>query len=127
MNSANVLQAARGPILLITLGALMVIDYNTPFGFSHTWPVLIIVFGILKLLERMAGPPDPPVYAVPTAPGAPGVSVPPGYQASSGAYQGSMYQPAPGYETNPGYEPAPGYEPHSALQPPAQNPGGNPQ
>jgi hypothetical protein len=121
MNSANVLQAARGPILLITLGALMVIDYNTPFAFSHTWPVLIIVFGILKLLERMAGPPEPPIYGVPSAPGAPGVSVPPGFQAPPGAYQGSMYEPAPGYD------PASGYESHPGIQPPAQNPGGNPQ
>ena len=112
MNSANVVQAARGPILLITLGALMVIDYHTPFSFSHTWPVLIIVFGILKLLERVAGPPEPPIYGVPSAPGAPGVSVPPGFQAPPGAYQGSMYEPAPGYEHH---------------EPPAQNPGGNPQ
>jgi hypothetical protein len=62
MNIASLIQAARGPILLITIGALMAIDYNTAFGFSHTWPVLIIVFGVLKLLERMATPP-PPVYA----------------------------------------------------------------
>jgi hypothetical protein len=127
MNSANVVQAARGPILLITLGALMVIDYHTPFSFSHTWPVLIIVFGILKLLERVAGPPEPPIYGVPSAPGAPGVSVPPGFQAPpgpyppAGAYQGSMYEPAPGYEQ------APGYEPHPGVEPPVQNPGGHPQ
>jgi hypothetical protein len=74
MNLGNAIQAARGPILLITVGTLIVVDYNTPFGFSHTWPILIIVFGVLKLLERVAGPPVEPPY-VPVTP------VPPGFQA----------------------------------------------
>ena len=87
MNLANAIQAARGPILLITLGALMAIDYNTPFGFSRTWPVLIIVFGLLKLLERVAGPATPP--------GPPFVApVPPGFQQPrnpGGSYPGGPY------------------------------------
>ncbi len=66
MNSGNFVQAStlvqaiRGPIMLITLGALVAIDYAGVFGFWRTWPILIIVFGILKLLERAgAKPPDP--------------------------------------------------------------------
>jgi len=74
MNLGNVIQAARGPLLLITIGVLIVIDYNTPFGFSHTWPILIIVFGVLKLLERVAGPPVPPPQPPYVA------TVPPGFQ-----------------------------------------------
>jgi hypothetical protein len=53
--AGNLIQAVRGPIMLITLGALVEIDYLGIYGFSRTWPVLIIVFGQLKLLEKVAG------------------------------------------------------------------------
>ncbi len=53
MNGASFIQAARGPVLLITLGALLAIHQNTAWGFEQTFPVLIIVFGIMKLLERV--------------------------------------------------------------------------
>ena len=106
VNVASFIQAARGPILLITVGVLMVIAYNTPFGFERTWPALIIIFGILKLLERVAAGPRPPAYTAP---------VPPGFQPPSGAYQG------PGSYPGSVYEPSPGY------RPPPQNPGGNAQ
>lgn len=90
MNSANILQAVRGPIMLITVGVLIVLDYNTPFTFGHTWPVLFIVFGVLKLLERMASPPQPPAPPLYTAP--PGFGPGTGYQAPPGTYTGSGYQ-----------------------------------
>jgi hypothetical protein len=55
MNDASkFVQAIRGPIMLITLGALVAIDYAGIYGFRRTWPVLIIVFGVLKLMERSA-------------------------------------------------------------------------
>jgi hypothetical protein len=60
MNSANssvLISAIRGPILLITLGTLVALDYFAGYRFSRTWPILIIVFGVLKLLERLAAPP----------------------------------------------------------------------
>jgi len=44
--------ALRGPLLLITLGVLFAVDYQGAYGFHRTWPVLIIVFGVMKLLER---------------------------------------------------------------------------
>ena len=47
--------AVRGPLMLITLGTLMAIDHAGGMRFSRTWPVLIIVFGILKLAEYMKG------------------------------------------------------------------------
>lgn len=64
------LQATRGPILLITLGALVLMDYVGMFGFNRTWPVLIIVFGVMKLLEQVtkpAPPPPPPTMTYPPA------------------------------------------------------------
>ncbi len=47
-------RAVRGPILLMMLGALFAIDYYGPFPFSRTWPLLLIVFGLMKLIERAA-------------------------------------------------------------------------
>jgi len=57
-SAASLIQAARGPLMLITLGSLVEIDYMGIYGFSRTWPVLIIVFGLLKLLERVVAAPS---------------------------------------------------------------------
>ncbi len=56
-SSGTLAQAIRGPILLITLGTLLSVDHFGPYSFWRTWPVLIIVFGLLKLLERAASRP----------------------------------------------------------------------
>lgn len=47
--SAYLVRAITGPILLITIGVLFAFDRFTEFHFSQTWPVLLIVFGLLKL------------------------------------------------------------------------------
>lgn len=57
--SSNLIQAVRGPIMLIALGTLVALDYFAGYGFSRTWPLLIILFGVLKLLERVFVPPPP--------------------------------------------------------------------
>ena len=64
-SSYNLVQAIRGPLMLILLGTLVAMDYFGVYGFSRTWPILIIVFGLLKLLEKlvahpMPSPPMPP-------------------------------------------------------------------
>ena len=59
-SSGTLLGAIRGPILLITLGTLLAVDHFGPWGFWRTWPVLIILFGLLKLLERVALRPPAP-------------------------------------------------------------------
>lgn len=56
--SNSLIQAIRGPIMLITLGSLVAADYFGIYGFSRTWPLLIIMFGILKLLEKVAENPQ---------------------------------------------------------------------
>ncbi len=60
MNATNnsLIQAIRGPIMLITLGSLVAMDYFGVYGFSRTWPFLIIMFGVLKLLEKIAENPQ---------------------------------------------------------------------
>ncbi|MBV8818822.1 MAG: hypothetical protein JO022_10735 [Acidobacteriaceae bacterium] len=56
MNSvltSDLIQAVRGPIMLITLGGLVALDNVSGISFvNRTWPVLLIVFGLLKLLEK---------------------------------------------------------------------------
>lgn len=52
-------RAVRGPVMLIALGTLFAMDQAGGWGFERTWPVLIILFGVFKLLERSMGP----VYA----------------------------------------------------------------
>jgi len=59
----SVIRAIRGPITLITLGALFALNNFTPYRFEQTWPVLLIVFGLLSLMKRsaqQAAPPTPP-------------------------------------------------------------------
>ncbi|MBM3727949.1 MAG: hypothetical protein FJW40_21300 [Acidobacteria bacterium] len=52
--AGTLLGAVRGPIVLITLGILFALDVTfDAFHFRHTWPVLIIVIGVLKLAESM--------------------------------------------------------------------------
>jgi hypothetical protein len=47
--SAALVRAAKGPIILITIGVLFAVDRFTDFRFSQTWPVLLIVIGLLQL------------------------------------------------------------------------------
>jgi hypothetical protein len=45
-------RAIRGPLLLIALGVLLVLQRFSDFSFQRSWPILIILFGVLKLAER---------------------------------------------------------------------------
>jgi len=91
--------ALRGPVTMITLGVLFALNNFTPWGFQQTWPVLLIVFGLLSLMRRAATPPRP----YPAGPAAP----PPYYTAPP--YTAPPYTPpAGGYKQSPYTEPAPG-------------------
>lgn len=52
-NRPNLIGAIRGPIMLITIGTLFALDKFTGFGFSRTWPAILIVLGLLSLGERL--------------------------------------------------------------------------
>ena len=54
VSSVELIRAVRGPILLIVLGILFVGEYWGQWPFYKTWPVLLIVYGLLKLLEHLA-------------------------------------------------------------------------
>jgi hypothetical protein len=68
-----IVRATRGPIVLVTMGVLFWLDQTDQIGFGRTWPVLIIVFGVLKLIERLLAPAIPPMPPMP-----PVSPVPPG-------------------------------------------------
>jgi hypothetical protein len=72
-NDVPLVCAIRGPVTLITVGGLFALNNFTPYGIEKTWPVILIVFGLLSLLRRGAAPaaaprPDYP-YNFPPAPG----------------------------------------------------------
>jgi TM2 domain-containing membrane protein YozV len=41
-----------GPVILITIGALSLLDNLRGPGWDRTWPVILLVIGLLKLMER---------------------------------------------------------------------------
>jgi len=61
-NEGSLIRAIRGPITLITVGVLFALNNFTAYRFHQTWPVLLIVFGLLSLLRRGTDP-------MPTGPG----------------------------------------------------------
>ena len=91
--STYLLQAIRGPIILITIGVLFAFDRFTEFRFSQTWPVLLIVVGVLRLVggprirRRDYPAPGPQPQYAPPAPG------PTGYNATQ--YSNSPYAAPP--------------------------------
>lgn len=54
---ATLARAVLGPLMLITLGALLAEDSMGSVSFGRTWPVLLIVFGLGKLLDFMGSRP----------------------------------------------------------------------
>lgn len=61
MNTVGaLLRAMRGPLLLMVLGALLAQARFGGISFTKTWPVLLIVLGLLKLAERLASRPGEP-------------------------------------------------------------------
>jgi hypothetical protein len=82
--------ALRGPLTLITVGVLFAVNNFTPYGFDKTWPVILIVFGLLTLVGRgtapLAAPPEPPA-----APPPPSFSFTP----PAGGYRQSAYTQPP--------------------------------
>ena len=80
-------QAVRGPVLLVALGVLCAMHQAGFVSLSRTWPLIIIVVGVLKLIERAFLPaPVPPPFPSQWAP----------QPASPGAYQYQGFTRTPG-------------------------------
>jgi hypothetical protein len=64
--SQLLLRSIKGPVIMITIGVLFAADRFTDYHFHQTWPVLLIVIGLMQLLagrRRRADyypPPAPP-------------------------------------------------------------------
>jgi hypothetical protein len=70
-----------GPAILITLGVLFLLDSVSRVGFGRTWPAILLVIGVVKLIQGNAssdghiGPPQRGASAFPpTPPPPPGAS-----------------------------------------------------
>ena len=103
-DNAAFLRAIKAPIMMITVGVLFALDSFTPLSFSRTWPVLLVVAGLLSLGRRSCrynpprgryqyraqwGPPQPATPPPPPPPAAPTTAGP-------GSYRGSQYEGTPG-------------------------------
>jgi len=86
--TSALIRAIRGPVVLIALGALTAADTFGTYSLTRTWPVILILFGLLKLAEKAAEsrdyegpgggfPQGPAAYA-----GGPPMPGQPGYQGS---------------------------------------------
>jgi hypothetical protein len=78
MNQYLFLRRMRAPIMLLTFGITAILDEYAGISYAHSWPLYIIVWGLLKLAENAilaqnppAAPAPWPGYATPgTVPGA---------------------------------------------------------
>jgi hypothetical protein len=89
MNSWLLIRRLRGPAFLILVGVTALLNQWGVLSFSRSWPLYLILAGVIGLAERaaiMVAPPVPPVYPGAYAPAAyaQGTPVPPytGPQAS---------------------------------------------
>ena len=60
--NGGLIRACRGPLVLITLGCLTAADTFWQYPLSRTWPILLILFGLLKLAEKATGSRDDGPY-----------------------------------------------------------------
>jgi cell wall-active antibiotic response 4TMS protein YvqF/B-box zinc finger protein len=78
-----------GPVLLVTIGTLFLLQSLNVASFDRTWPAILLVIGVVKLLQSNAStlghidrfspgpptaPPVPPIPPVPSIPQEPGAS-----------------------------------------------------
>jgi hypothetical protein len=80
-----------GPAMLVTLGVLFLLDTTSRVGFGRTWPAILLVIGVVKLMQSNAssdghiGPLPPGIpMAPPSAPPPPPVVESPQSPTSSG-------------------------------------------
>lgn len=72
-------RSLTGPVVLVTVGVLSLLDNLHGPGWDRTWPVILLVIGAVKLLEHtghLGGPPSAPAGTFPPA-GAPSAQQPP--------------------------------------------------
>jgi Domain of unknown function (DUF5668) len=74
MNQYLLLRRLRGPAILLTFGLTALLNEYGVISYGHSWPLYLIVIGILQLAERAAlsqaplAPPVAPPMGYPPAP-----------------------------------------------------------
>ena len=59
LDNPALLNAIQGPVLMITVGALFALDQNDILGFRQSWPIILIVVGVLQLTRWNSRRPQP--------------------------------------------------------------------
>lgn len=77
MNQYLFLQRITGPAMLLTFGVCALLDQWHILNFGRSWPLYLIVLGVIKLAQRAAlaagePPPFQPGYSGYPPPGVPG-------------------------------------------------------
>jgi hypothetical protein len=101
MNQYLFLRRMRGPIILLTFGITAILDEYAGISYGHSWPLYIIVWGLLKLAENAILVQNPPAAGT----GYPGY---PGYPAPGTTGATTYTGTTPGDATTPGVIPAQG-------------------
>jgi hypothetical protein len=85
------MRGLRGPVMVITVGVLFALNNFTEYRFEETWPVLIIVAGLVSLLGRAVAP--PPMVPPPMGPPPPYTTYQPPQPppAAAGGYRQTPY------------------------------------
>lgn len=55
IGTAEYYRAIRGPVLLVGFGVLLLLQQLDVVGFGKTWPVLLILWGVMEMLHRVVG------------------------------------------------------------------------
>lgn len=87
MNQYLFLRRMRGPIILLTFGITAILDEYAGISYAHSWPLYIIVWGLLKLAENAILAQNPPAQPAPW-PGYPMPGATPGATTYTGAMPG---------------------------------------
>jgi hypothetical protein len=69
-------RAYTGPAVLVTLGVLFLLDQFTRAGFGETWPILLIIIGVVVFVQRTASTEGHTGNGAPQPPSAGGSEVP---------------------------------------------------
>jgi hypothetical protein len=89
MNQYLFLRRMRGPIILLTFGITAILDEYAGIGYSRSWPLYLIVWGLLKLAENAILAQHPP-------------AMPGQYPGTPGYTAAGMTPDMPGQTTPPG-------------------------
>lgn len=100
MNQYIFLRRMRGPIMLLVFGVTAILAEYTRIGYSESWPLYVIAWGVLKLAENAILAQNPP-SSLPPFPGQPGYPQP-GYPQTGYPQQGYPAYPPPPETVPPG-------------------------